>query len=236
MLLLNILFYVLLLLLSLFILGKSASFLITAITRIGFFLRLSQFLTGFILLGVATSTPEISVAINSTLSQNPQLSLGNLIGANVVLLTLISGIAAILAKGVEIKKDLSNPGRLFQIGLLISAPLPLLLDSYLSRLDGVFLLFLYVIYIYYIYRQRPNQSPPLTEQLLNYKIINTLLLALTGIIGLFLSSKAVVFSSLKIAEFFNAPVLIVGLLILSVGTNLPEITITFTAIKNITPT
>jgi cation:H+ antiporter len=231
MLLLNILFYVLLLLLSLFILGKSASFLITAITRIGFFLRLSQFLTGFILLGVATSTPEISVAINSTLSQNPQLSLGNLIGANVVLLTLISGIAAILAKGVEIKKDLSNPGRLFQIGLLISAPLPLLLDSYLSRLDGVFLLFLYVIYIYYIYRQRPNQSPPLTEQLLNYKIINTLLLALTGIIGLFLSSKAVVFSSLKIAEFFNAPVLIVGLLILSVGTNLPEITITFTAIK-----
>lgn len=227
----NFIFYLLILLLSLFILGKSAVFLVTAITRIGVILRLSQFLTGFILLGIATSTPEISVAINSTLANNPQLSLGNLLGANVVLLTFITGLAAVISNGVKIHQELSQPSRLIQIALLVTAPLPLLLDSNLSRTDGLFLMLLYLVYLIYVYRQRPNSSPPLTENLLNYKIINTLALLATGSIGIFLGAKAVVFTSLQLAEILKIPTLAVGLLVLSIGTNIPEISITLAALK-----
>ena len=229
---LNLVFQGLILLLGLFILGKSAHFVVTVVTQIGHRLRLSQFITGFIILGVATSTPEIFVGIQSAISGTPQLSLGNLFGANIVLLTLISGLAAILNHGMNVKAEMAHNHRLLQISLLILAPLILLVDSSLSRLDALFLVVMYVGYLIYTYKQRPADSPPLDRPLIDHKTWHVAFLAVIGLLGLVVSARAVVVTGVNIAALLHIPSLIVGTLLLSLGTNLPELSVVFAAIRH----
>lgn len=225
-------FYLLVLAISLYVLGKSAEYLVTAVTRIGYALRFSQFVTGFLLLGIATSIPETFIAINSIIDSTPQLSLGNLLGANIVLLTLVAGLTAVLARGVTLKQEFRTPLRIAQIALLILSPVILLVDSRFSQTDGLLLITFYIGYLAYIYNLSKNQdSPPLAEQLLNSKMLNTIILCLMGLAGVAVSSKIVVATSLSLAALAGIPAIVVGLLILSVGTNLPELSIALAAVK-----
>lgn len=230
---LNLVFQVLVLLLGLFILGKSAQFVVTAVTRIGHSLRISQFVTGFVILGVATSLPEMFVGVQSALLNTPQLSLGNLFGANVVLLTLISGLAAFLNRGVSIKQEMAHSNRLLHISVLVLAPLVLLIDAHLSRLDAAFLAIMYLGYLLFTYKQGPpkSQAHPLSRPLMNHQVFHTAFLATAGLVGLLVASKAVVFSGVNIASILHIPTLIIGTVFLSIGTNLPEISVVVAAIR-----
>lgn len=227
----NFVFQWVVLIIGLYVLSKSAQFVVTAVTRIGHSLRISQFVTGFVILGVATSFPEMFVGIQSALSHTPQLSLGNLFGANIVLLTLVSGLAAFLNRGVSIKQEMTHSNRLLHISALVLAPLILLIDSQLSRIDAVFLAVMYIGYLIYTYKQQPKQSQPLNQPLLNHKIFHTTFLAVAGFVGLIVAAKAVVFSGVNIANLLHVPTLIVGTVLLSIGTNLPEISVAIVAIR-----
>jgi len=229
---LNLIFQFLILLLSLFILGKSAHYMVSVVTRIGHHLHLSQFVTGFIILGVATSTPEIFIGIQSAVSGTPQLSLGNLFGANIILLTLISGLAAVLNCGINVKAEMAHNHRLVQISLLILSPLILLVDSRLSRLDALFLVVMYVGYLIYTYKQQPADSPVLKKPLLSHKTWPIAFLGIIGLLGLVVSARAVVITGVNLATLLHIPPLIVGTLLLSLGTNLPELSVVFAAIRH----
>lgn len=215
----------LVLLLSLWILSKSAHLVISAITHIGHNLHISQFVTGFIILGIVTSTPEIFVGVQAAISGNQALSLGNLIGADIVLLTLICGLAALLARGVRVHESL---GRLLQIAAVILAPIVLLLDLHLSRLDGVILLVIYLGYLTYVYLKRPPEtSSPIH---VHHRYAHTALLGLIGVVGLLVSSKAIILTATTLSLAWGVSPIIIGSLLLSVGTNLPEITLTWESI------
>jgi len=226
-----LLIYILILLGSLFVLGKSAHYVTIAITRIGHTLGISEFITGFVILGIATSFPEMFVGIQSAFSGTPQLSLGNLFGANIVLLTLIAGTACLMNRGINLKSELSHYGRLIQIIVLIVSPLVVLLDSYLSRWDAVFLVLMFAGYMFYLIKKAPRDSPPLQEHLMNHKFFHIIFLSIAGFVGLILASKVVVYASLQIAQMFTIPPVLVGVLMLSIGTNLPEISVVLAAIK-----
>ena len=228
---LPLVFYPLILIAAIFLLAYCANFLVTIPTRLGHYLKLSQFITGFIILGVATSIPEASIAINSVLAGTPQLSLGNLFGATIVLLTLIAGLAAIFSQGIDVKTELNSSTRLLQISALILSPVILLLDLSLTRLDALFLLLLYLGYLIYIYRLQPH-SLPLESQLMSHPFLNSIFLMAAGVIGVALSSKAIVFASLQLSSLLSIPPLAVGTLILSIGTNLPEISVAVAAIRH----
>lgn len=228
---LNIIWHLLLFVSGIFLLAKSSNFVIITITRVGHELRISEFITGFVILGVATSFPEIFIGITSAIDKIPELSLGNLLGADVVLLTLIAGIAAISASGIYVKQELGNKLRAMQVGLLIFCPMLFLWDSYLSRWDGIILIGLYLGYNYFLYKSAPNNSPPLKDQLLNHRLWHSVVLAVVGFVGLIISSKMVVTSSLAVSAMFHVAPVVVGTLILGLGTNLPEMALVWAAIR-----
>jgi cation:H+ antiporter len=195
-------------------------------------LKLSQFITGFVILGIATSTPEIFIGISSAVSGVPQLSLANLIGANLVLLTLIAGFAAILGNGVNVKHELGHWGRIIQVGFLIVSPLIVLADGRLTRLDALFLSILYIGYTIYLYHSAPKDSPPLSKELMNHSFRHNILLMFVGLIGLMLSSRAIVYAALQLASGLQVSSVLIGTVILAVGTNLPEIAVVWAAIRH----
>lgn len=227
----NFAFYILILIVGLIILAKSSNYLVTTISRLGHLLHFSQFITGFILLGIGTSIPEIFVAISSAASHTPELSYGNLIGANITLFSFVAGFAAIVAHGIHIKKDFFQPGKIFQVAVIIFTPIILLVDFHLSRFDAILAVFLYFAYLLYIFQMRPIDSPPLEEELMNHHFLHTLLISFTGLLGVIISSQAVVFSAHKIAQILLIPDIAIGTLLLGFGTNLPEISVLFASVR-----
>ncbi len=71
------------------VLIKSAQTTVGNLNKIATFLRLSEFSVGFILMAVATSIPELFVGISSTISKASILSLGDIMGSNIIDLTLV---------------------------------------------------------------------------------------------------------------------------------------------------
>ena len=213
------------------VISYCSELLVSSASRIGQRFHLSQFVTGFLLLGITTSSPEIFIGITSAMSGNPQLSLGNLFGADIVLVTLICGGAAFGAGGITVRKDLTDSGRMIQTIFLLLAPLLLVLDNHLSRIDGLILLILYLGYLF-LARFRQREMPSLSQEFSHHHLLKTLLHGAVGLGGVILSASMIVSSSLSLATFMHIPLASFGTLILSLGTNLPEIVIAITAIRH----
>ena len=97
--------------------------------------RISPGIIGATVVAFATSSPELSVSINSAITGQPQIGLGNALGSNVVNVALILGLA-LLISGIKSPRD--SVKRDFPVALLIPIITgALFLDGELSRFDGV---------------------------------------------------------------------------------------------------
>ena len=203
-------------------------------TRLGEF-----FLTSF-LIGIATSLPEISVGITSALDGIPAISLGNVIGSNVANLSIITGIATLIGGALVVRDQTYTSDFLYALFAGV-APILLLVDGELTRVDGLILIALYGYYNVALLRKH-NKSideEGFLKSLLyrmkrnhvgrNFKY---LFLALVLII---FSADMMVKSGQYIAQFLGVPVFLVGLFLIAVGTSLPELAFGFRAIKRDEP-
>jgi cation:H+ antiporter len=109
-------------------------------------------------------------------------------------------------------------------------PLLLLLDKTLSRTDGFVLLLLYGLYLYRLITQKSYF--PSTKQFRNTKtLVKDMAMFLLGILLIFGASQVIVKSSIIVAESLNIPVILIGLVLVSAGTTLPELAHGLQAVK-----
>jgi len=206
-------------------LAKSTDLVIANIVKLARRLAVPEFTVGFFILGFATSLPEIFVAVNAVMEKTPQLSLGNLLGAILVLLTLIISFPAVLSGGVEIRKVLSSKDIVLS-SFVIALPAFFSLDGNLTRLDGAILLFSYLIYVYVLNEDRSFLEKIKSAARKNkVNLFKVMALTSLGVLGIFIFSRFIVEISLDVAQTFFVPPLLVGVLFLSLGTNLPELSL-----------
>ncbi|OJI09409.1 hypothetical protein COT69_00590 [candidate division WWE3 bacterium CG09_land_8_20_14_0_10_39_24] len=206
-------------------LAKSTDLVIANIVKLARRLAVPEFTVGFFILGFATSLPEIFVAVNAVMEKTPQLSLGNLLGAILVLLTLIISLPAVLSGGVEIRKVLSSKDIVLS-SFVIALPAFFSLDGNLTRLDGAILLFSYLIYVYVLNEDRSFLEKIKSAARKNKgNLFKVMALTSLGVLGIFIFSRFIVEISLDVAQTFFVPPLLVGVLFLSLGTNLPELSL-----------
>jgi cation:H+ antiporter len=218
------------LLLSLVFVGKASQIAIKQLTTIAQRLSWSTFTVSFLILGVATSIPEFLIGINSALDKNPQLSLGNLMGATIVLLTLIVGLSALLTGKVHIDSSFTK-NDLFAANFILLFPLALFYDNYFGRADATLVLASYILYIAKIYKDKRKSKVYTPEPANKGKLLKHILILLGSILIVALSSKLAVESAIFIASKAKLSLLLVGILILSIGTNLPEISVSISAVR-----
>ncbi|MBU1159678.1 hypothetical protein KKD04_00660, partial [Patescibacteria group bacterium] len=101
-------FYIAIFLLSFCFLVRAGSDLVRSLTRLARFLQISEYILAFVLMSFATTIPELFVGISSAIEEVPRLSLGNIIGANFINITLVIGIVAFLNKGIKIESKISQ--------------------------------------------------------------------------------------------------------------------------------
>lgn len=199
-------------------------------------LHLSSFVVSFLLLGTLTTIPEISILFTSLQQGDVKISLGNLMGGILVIMTFIIPGFSIVKDGINLKNTFEKDILGF---VVLFALLPFLLsyDKVFNGLDGLIILFSYIFLIYKVIQLQSKKTTQELNSFLssNVKIIDLIKQLLILPLGLFiifvcgdiLSDQMIYFGSL-----FNVNTFIISFLILGIGTNLPEISIMIRALKN----
>ena len=206
-------------------LGISADLVVRNIKHISAVLRIRLFAFG-ILLGLVTTLPELTVGINATLEGVAGLSVGNLLGGIIVLFGLVVGSSLILNRKISTDGNLKT--LIPEIGIMFSLVL-LGLDGKFGLLDGLLMISLYFGLVYYLYRVNHSFAGGGVVMVEKNKIIKAISLAVIGVVFLLLVSHWIVDASLELLEYWNVSRLVMGFLIFSIGTNLPEISIAITS-------
>lgn len=214
-----------------FILWYCSGIIVNSVGRLASKLKLSSFAVSFFVLGILTSIPEFSVGINSIINKTPDIFVGNLLGASLILFILVIPLLAVFGGGVKLIHQLNENNLIFSL-LVVAAPIFLIADNVLTRTEGVFLILIYAILFYFIEKKNGLMAVGLERKFfLNNKhfLEDSLEIILASII-IFLASKFIVSQTVYFASFFHISEFVIGLIVLSIGTNLPELSL---AIKSV---
>lgn len=199
--------------------------IVSSTSRFSNKLRLSSFAFSFIFLGLLTSVPEFSVGLQAVAENDPEIFVGNLIGGIPVLFLIVIPILAIFGRGINLKNELSNNTLLIAMGVIM-APSIVILDKKVSSVEGMLLVILYIILVFSIERRNgifDNENSKLFSiKSYSYKDI---LKVLMGIGIVFISSNIIVEKTIYFADVLNISAFYVGLIAVSLGTNIPELSI-----------
>ena len=199
---------------------------------------------GLTVVAFGTSSPELVVNVLGALKGQSELAFGNITGSNLANLGLVLGSAAIITpmslQGKIIRREL--PLLLLGTTVLLSMTLDPLLRgerSFIDRSYGLIMLLLFGIFIYLTVADFMRQDhDPLVATIDGLNIVShaekrtNWLLVFGGVIGLAIGLQLTIVHGSDLAESLGVPPVIVGMLVIAVGTSLPElITSVFAAMK-----
>lgn len=205
---------------------KSTGWIIASLKYFSRLTGLGKFSLTGLLMALSTSLPELSIAVASALEGNPGLALGNILGANIINLSLMVGAGAVIAGAIRADGRFLKTDAFYAF-LSGALPMLLLIDGRLGRVDGLILILVYFIYNAAVFREDPvNRSQVfhrifshLTDKTADAKIWWFIL----GILGMIIGADGIVRAAGSVAADLNLQILLVGLLPVSLGTTLPEL-------------
>jgi len=219
---------------SLLILLISARFLTGAAEKLGLHFGMSSFVIGVFIVGIGTSLPELVAGILAGFSGNSEIVSGNILGANISNIFLILGLIAVLSRtGIELGSRYIMVDLNFLIGSSLLLGL-IMMDGEIAFSEGIFLLATYAIYSHFLLRS--NRQPLLETEGTNSSIktafpVKALLILLASSFGIYFGADHTVESIIEIASHLNVPPSLISLTVLSLGTTLPELAVSITAIR-----
>ena len=222
---------VLLLVLGMFILTFSSNKTVDHSVRLACNWNVPPIVIGLVLVSIGTDFPEIMNSILSSSLGHGNINVGASIGSVFVQMTLVLGIIAVFLRRFEV-----NRKEVFVIGVstILASVLSFFLisDSYISRLDGFFLISSWVLFVLIIRKiARKDFSCPPRRSNERLGIGYDVLIVILGFVGVAIGTFLVIESILEIAGFFSISEFIASFFIASIGTSLPELTVTLTALR-----
>ena len=185
----------------------------------------SELTIGLTIVALGTSAPEIFVGISSVLNNSESIAMGAVVGSNISNIALIFGVSCI---GISFLPKKTPVVQLmpFLVSALILGYV--LIDLNVSKFDGILLLLSFCYFLYVINANKNTQILIDEQQNKNNSI--TLIFLTIGLISLIFGSRYAVIYAEKIAILLNISELIIGLTIIAIGTSLPELAATISAV------
>ncbi|CEI73976.1 MULTISPECIES: calcium/sodium antiporter [Romboutsia] len=229
------LFIIILFILGFILITKGADIFINYTVIIGKKTNISELVLGATIVSFATTLPELTVSTVASLQGHTTMSLGNAVGSIICNTGLVLGLVAFISP-FKVDKNMFFSKSII---LLISVFLTILLsiDGNINRIDALLLLLMLLVYMYTNYKSVEKDSKTDLSKNYNRGSINikeTLKIAVFFILGLVmmvLGSKLLVDNGIKIAEIIGIPQGIISLTVIALGTSLPELVSSITAIR-----
>lgn len=189
--------------------------------------RISAGIIGATVAAFATSSPELSVAINAALAGKPQISLGDALGSNVVNIALILGIALCFS-GIQNSRD--SVRREFRVAIWVPIITGFLfLDGKLSRLDGIVMLSMFVAWLVAVFMEAQKQRKKLGKITGQHGGWMAGFSCVCGLAFLVAAGNFIVAGAKGIAISFGISEFIIGATVVAIGTSMPELATTIVA-------
>ncbi len=211
---------------SFIVLSYAGSLLVRSLTRISEVFGLSEYIVAFVLMSIATSIPELFIGLSAAAQGIPDLSLGNVLGTNLLTITLIIGVIAIATDGIKIDSKISHQN-FFLIFFIAFLPILLGTDGIISRGDGLLLLIAFSVYVWRLLGEKEYFTKRIEE--IEFSLASILgafknfRKFFLGVLLLVVSSFSIVWSSKGIVENMDISFLAFGILFVALGTSLPEL-------------
>ena len=231
----DILILIVLLIISLIIVIKSADVFVDNLVDIGGALGISQIILGVTAAAIGTSLPEFGSAMIASLSGSVDIGVGTVIGSNIWNIAGILGISAIAA-GI-IRTDSSGINR---DGLMtLATGIILIIFMLFGDINWIASVIMIALYIFYLWRliksQKEYKKGKIKEEItyeshekkpIDKKKIGFVIL---GLAGLIVGCRILVYSGVELARIAGIPEMIMGLFTLAIGTSIPELVVTLSS-------
>jgi len=198
-------------------------------------LGVSPFVIGLTVVAFGSSAPECITSIVST--SNPSLIIGNVVGSNIANVGLAIGLASIAAPLAAKYKEI----RIEMYAMVLSAfgLLVLAILGYIGMWVGIALILLLFVFLYMVFTRKKGDKDARAayeddvDDEEEEKFGTPLLAVLTvaGLVILYFGARFFIDGAKGLAEALNVPELIIGLIVVAIGTSLPEICISFMAAR-----
>lgn len=228
---------IILFLIGFVLITKGADIFINCTVDIGKKTKISEIILGATIVSFATTLPELTVSLFASLDGHTTMSLGNAVGSIICNTGLVLGLVAFISPFSVDKKMFFSKSVL----LLICVILLLLLgiDKSITQTDSIVLLAMLAIYMYSNYRSvvekggksRVNNTSKVKGNNNLGEWIRIALLFALGLIMMILGSRLLVDNGVIIAEWIGVPQGVISLTVIALGTSLPELVSSLTAIK-----
>jgi cation:H+ antiporter len=204
-----------------------SEWMVSGAQKIAILKGISPFVIGLTVLAFGSSAPEAFTSIVST--ETPDIIIGNVVGSNIVNIGVALGLSAILSTLYCSFKETRIEFAFMVLSALIVFAMAL--TGSISRPFGIILVALIFIFIYIVYRTKRDEDHSSDEvpETVDWPMWKCILVTLLGLVMLYFGSDFFVEGSIVAAGMLGISELLVGLIIVAIGTSLPEICISLMA-------
>lgn len=216
----QIILQLLLLVLGFVMLVKGADWFVDGASGIAAKFRIPQIIIGLTIVAMGTSAPEAAVSITAALGGSADITVGNIVGSNILNVLVILGLASVIVP-IAVGKSTIKVDAPFMIA--ISAIFLLLgWDGSITRIDGLILCALFAAYIGYMIYEALHSNEE-GEEIKDMKGWQLLLYTVGGLALVVLGADVAVDAATELALIFGMSERFIGLTIVALGTSLPEL-------------
>ena len=231
----NLIIWLIIFIVSLFVLIKASDFFTDAAEKIGISLGISPFLIGVTIVSVGTSLPELISSITAVYQNSSEIVFGNVMGSNIANIFLIIGTASLISSPLKILYELINVdlplfvGSAFLLGLTV-------LDSNFSINEAIICILGYVVYVFYTISsgKEEQQSETIDTSQKSFPV-KQIVIVIVSALFVFFGAIYTIKSVTKISEILEIGKELIALSAVALGTSLPELMVTISAARKGNP-
>ena len=226
----GIIIQVVLLILGFVFLIKGSDFFVDGASSIASLLKIPTIIVGLTIVAFGTSAPEAAVSITSSLTGSNALAVSNVIGSNLFNMLMVIGIAALLSD-LLMEKSVLEKDLPFLVGITVLWAVFIIIGWDITNIEGIILLIILITYIAYLVRDAKKSSEATEVEEPKFTLPKSIIFILVGLAGIIIGGDLVVDSASAIAIALGMSETLVGLTIVAIGTSLPELVTSITALK-----
>lgn len=211
---------------------KGADIFVDGASKIATKFNIPQMVIGLTIVAFGTSLPEAAISIKAAINKNAGITVGNVVGSNIMNILLILGVASCIA-ALPIKKNTFRIEIPFVIFITVVLLVLGVLGGELSLLDGIILIVLMAIFMVYLVKSAKNGEADDDTTVITEKdtMLKLLLLVVLGGVCIVIGSNVTVDAATYVAGKLGMDDRLIGLTVVAFGTSLPELVTSATAAK-----
>lgn len=217
----EILIQIILLCVGFYMLVKGADWFVDGSSGIATKFKIPQLVIGLTIVAMGTSAPEAAVSITAALKGNADITVGNIVGSNILNILIILGVSVLITSLSVAKSTI-----IAEIPFMIAVTFLLLgtgYDGTIGLWEGIILLIVFVIYLGYLFLLAKKDKDKTEDNVKEISVAKSLLWTVVGLFLIVFGSNVTVDAATKIAQVLGLSERFIGLTIVALGTSLPEL-------------